>query len=58
MNSHKWEYIDGVVYHCVWCDKDSDWIIGMEWEYGLDCDGIKDEEPDPRTTQDVWAAYR
>ena len=45
MNSHKWVYVDGVVFHCSACDQDSDFILANEWMYGLDCDGgapIKD----------------
>lgn len=42
MNSHKWKYVDGIVFHCVRCDKDSDAILSESWNDGEDCDGAKD----------------
>jgi hypothetical protein len=42
VNSHKWKYIDGVVFHCVRCGRDSDKVIDQSWDVGEDCDGAKD----------------
>jgi hypothetical protein len=64
MKQHAFVFVDNDSFECVKCGKFADFDTAIVIESECDESEVYPEadepapDPDPRTTQDVWAAYR